>query len=102
MDQNFIKYTEKYSNLLSLLSTINITGAWFYYPIFAQNNNKYANIYLIILLILSLTQFIIYITYFVYLERNDSKTGNIVLGESSAWLLFAPILIFAILSLFRK
>lgn len=99
--KEFVLYSEKYSHILGLLSVINIVGLWFYYKDYIEQEGLFG-VYFLILLILSLTQFIIYITYFVYQNLNESKTANIVLGESSAWLLFSPLLIFSILYLLKN
>ena len=98
-DNKFDKFLIKNANIISILSLSSIIGAWYYYPIFTINNEKNKIIYLIILAILSLTQFIIYLMYFIYLGNNKSDVANIILGESSAWILFTPILIYSMFSL---
>lgn len=100
-DNNFNKFLVNNSNIIGILSLSTIIGAWYYYPIFSINNQKNKIIYLIILVILSLTQFIIYLMYFIYLGNNKSDVANIILGESSAWILFTPILIYSIFSLIQ-
>ena len=84
----------QHSISVGIVSTVFITGGWFY--IFKHiQDNKLNSINLtmsFVLAILTLAQLIIWITYFVFLVQKDDVKANTILGEWSVPILSGPLL----------
>lgn len=77
-----------------LLSTVLLTGGWFYLVKHIQENHMTTTILVttFIYAILTLAQIIIWVTYFVLISQKDDKNANIVLGDWSGSVVITPLL----------
>ncbi len=77
-----------------LISTIFLTGSWFYLHKHIQENKISPIIIatIFIFAILSLAQLIIWVTYFVMLSQKDENNANRILGDWSGSVVITPLL----------
>lgn len=84
----------EHSITTGLLSTVLLTGGWFYLVKHIQENQMTTTILVttFIYAILTLVQIIIWVTYFVLISQKDDKNANIVLGDWSGSVVITPLL----------
>lgn len=84
----------EHSITTGLLSTVLLTGGWFYLVKHIQENHMTTTILVttFIYAILTLAQIIIWVTYFVLISQKDDKNANIVLGDWSGSVVVTPLL----------
>ncbi len=77
-----------------ILTTVVLVGGWFFLVNHIKENKMTSVIMasLFLFAILTLTQFIIWVTYFVLLSQKDEKNADRVLGDWSGSVVITPLL----------